>query len=305
MVTELRGGTQAQLWGPTSKEACSEGHPVDLGDWGRGLCFFSLWPGLPHSMPAGLKEWGPRWGQTETASHFVAPPLTCLSQTCLFWGAQGIHLTYFVFCSFSSVTDPILVFFFVWFCFFVWVRLALNLSTPCLSLLSVKRDYSWLSEYTLPDRLMGEFREKILENHGTGNILPVIFKTIKHQIISKKMYASFCLWFSHTKPRWVWLKNAPQVHPISLPPLFLTAATGDAARRSPSTMQGPHLHCSWDPDRVHRQGLQGGQCEAKFKFIKKRTVSVCPREECWPLRRGGRAEVSSRWSFICFRGFQS
>lgn len=146
-------------------------------------------------------------------------------------------------------------FFFVWCCSIVGVRLALNLSTPCLSLLSVKIDYSWLSEYTLPDRLMGEFREKILENHGMGNILPVIFKTIKHQVISKKMYASFCLWFSHTKPRWVWLKKAPQVHPISLPPLFLTAATGDAAWRSPSTMQEPHLHCSWDPEWVHRRGL--------------------------------------------------
>lgn len=87
------------------------------------------------------------------------------------------------------------------------------------------------------------------------------------------MHARSYLWFSYTKHKQVWLKNTPQVYPISLPPLFLTAATGDAAWSSLGTTQGSSLSCNQDPDRLCRRGSQDGQCENKFKFIKKRMFS--------------------------------
>lgn len=87
------------------------------------------------------------------------------------------------------------------------------------------------------------------------------------------MHARSYLWFSYTKHKQVWLKTTPEVHPISLPPLFLTAATGDAAWSSLGTTEGSSLSCSQDPDWLCRRGLQDGQCEDKFKSIKKRMFS--------------------------------
>lgn len=91
------------------------------------------------------------------------------------------------------------------------------------------------------------------------------------------MHARSYLWFSYTKHKQLWLKNTSQVHPISLPLLSLTAATGDAAWSSLGTTQGSSLSCSQDPDWLCRRGWQDGQCEDKFKSIKEKFKSIKER----------------------------
>jgi hypothetical protein len=179
----------------TLAKDCAALSPCDLG-------FLTAWqPSYKNKYQAKDRQ---------KAHHTLWPSLW---QICLFWGAQGIGPTYYVFFfSVCSIIDLVFIFlclfFVLLFCFVLLFllsqsltmqpRVALNLSSPCLSLLSVGVAegicfHSWLEALCVAGRVWG----KRFWKHG--KCLPIIFEDNQTSSNFLEMSLSFYLSFSHIK----------------------------------------------------------------------------------------------------------